>query len=106
MLCLKHCLHQLILGSQELLHLWVVVGIVDLSVAGLTIVVVVPHVHHQRDFDKKYKYFRIESKPQTICCDFYLSLIKDEVVDKVLQRSHDSNQALTSMKTKHQTRHN
>jgi hypothetical protein len=85
MLCLKHCLHQLILGSQELLHLWVVVGIVGLSVAGLTIVVVVPHVHHQRDFDKKYKYFRIESKPQTICCDFYLSLIKDEVVDKVLQ---------------------
>jgi hypothetical protein len=48
--CLKHCLHQLVLGSQELLHLWVVVGIVGLGVAGLTIVVVVPHVHHLRDF--------------------------------------------------------
>jgi hypothetical protein len=92
----------LVLGSQELLHLWVVVGIVGLSVAGLTVVVVVPHVHHLRDFDKKYKYFRIESKPKTICCDFYLSLLKDKVVDKVAKRSHDSHQALTSMKTKHQ----
>jgi hypothetical protein len=35
--------------------LWVVVvGIVGLSVAGLTIVVVVSRVHHLRDFDKKY----------------------------------------------------
>jgi hypothetical protein len=73
---LKHCLHQLVLGRQELLHLWVVVGIVGLSVAGLTIVVVVPRVHHLRDFDKKYKYFRIESKPETICYDFYSSLFK------------------------------
>jgi hypothetical protein len=79
--CLKHCLHQLVLGSQELLHLWVIVGIVGLGVAGLIIAVVFPHVQHLRYF--LYKYFRIESKPQTICCDFYLSLLKDEVVDKV-----------------------
>jgi hypothetical protein len=72
--CLKHCLHQLVLGGQELLHLWVVVGIVVLSVAGLTMVVVVPRVHHLRDFDKNYKYFRSESQPHTICCDFYSSL--------------------------------
>jgi hypothetical protein len=40
-------LHQLILHGQELLHLWVVVvDIVGLSVVGLTIAVVVPHVHH------------------------------------------------------------
>jgi hypothetical protein len=30
--------------------LWVVVGIVRLGVAGLTITVVVPRVHHLRDF--------------------------------------------------------
>jgi hypothetical protein len=47
----EHCLHQLVLCSQELLHLWVVVvGIVGLSVAGLTLVVVVPRVHHLKDF--------------------------------------------------------
>jgi hypothetical protein len=35
---LERCSHQLVLCSQELLHLWVVViGIVGLSVAGLTI---------------------------------------------------------------------
>jgi hypothetical protein len=33
------------------LHLWVVlVGIVGLSVAGLTVGVVVPRVHHLKDF--------------------------------------------------------
>jgi hypothetical protein len=48
---LEHYLHQLILCGQELLHPWlVIVGIVVLSVAGLTIAVVVPHVHHLRDF--------------------------------------------------------
>jgi hypothetical protein len=49
---LEHCLHQLVLCSQELLHLWVivVVGTVALSVAGLTVVVVVPHVHYLKDF--------------------------------------------------------
>jgi hypothetical protein len=52
--CLEHYLHQLVLCSQELLHLWVVViGIVSLSVAGLTIALVVPRIHHLRDFDKK-----------------------------------------------------
>jgi hypothetical protein len=47
--CLKHCLHQLVLSSQELLHLWVAIAIVGLGVAGLTIAVVVPRVHHLRD---------------------------------------------------------
>jgi hypothetical protein len=42
-----------------------------------------------------YKYFRIELYPKTVCCDFYLS---DEVLDKVPKQSHDSHQALTSMK--------
>jgi hypothetical protein len=52
---LKHCLHQL-----------VVVGIVGLVVDSLTIAVVVPCVHHLRDFYKRYINFTIESKPQTI----------------------------------------
>jgi hypothetical protein len=47
---LKHNLHKLILCSYELLHLWVVVGIVGLVVASLTIAVIVPCVHHLRDF--------------------------------------------------------
>jgi hypothetical protein len=48
---LEYCLHQLVLCSQELLHLWgvVVVSIVGLSVVGLTIVVVVPRFHHLRN---------------------------------------------------------
>jgi hypothetical protein len=41
---LKHCLHQLILSSYELLHLWVVVGIIGL------VALIVLHVHHLRDF--------------------------------------------------------
>jgi hypothetical protein len=45
--CLGHCLHQLVLCSRELLHLWaVIVGIVGLSVAGLAIAVIIPCVHH------------------------------------------------------------
>jgi hypothetical protein len=97
--CPEHCLHQLVLCGQELLHLWVVVvSIVGLSVAGLIVAVVVPCVHHLRDFDKKYMYFIIETKPQTICCDFYLSLLKDEDMDKVPKQSHDSHQALTRIK--------
>ncbi len=48
---LVHCLYQLVLCNQELLHLWVVVvGIIGLSVAGLDNVVVVPRVHHLKDF--------------------------------------------------------
>jgi hypothetical protein len=105
--CLEHFLHQLVLCGQELLHLWVVVvRIASLSVTGLAIAVVVPCVHYLRDFDKEYKYFRIETKLQTICYDFYLSLLKDEVMDKVPKQTHDSHQALTSMERKHQTQHN
>jgi hypothetical protein len=53
--CLEHCLHQLVLHGQELLHLWVVViGIVGLSVVGLTIAVVVPQVHHLRNVWRRY----------------------------------------------------
>jgi hypothetical protein len=96
---LVHCLYQLVLCNQELLHLWVVVvGIIGLSVAHLVIAVVVPRVNHLRDIDKRHTYFRIKMKPQTICCDFYLSLLKDKVVDKVPKQSHDSHQALTSIK--------
>jgi hypothetical protein len=47
---LKHYLHQLFLSSQELLHMWVVVGIVGLIVASLGISMVVPRVDHLKDF--------------------------------------------------------
>jgi hypothetical protein len=50
---LKYCLHQLILCVYELLHLWVVVGIVGLIVASLTIALSVPRGHHLSDFFKK-----------------------------------------------------
>jgi hypothetical protein len=51
--CLEHNLHMLILSGYELLHLWVVVGvigIVGLADAGLTVALIVPRVHHLRDF--------------------------------------------------------
>jgi hypothetical protein len=44
---LKHYLHQLIPSIYLLLHLWVVVGLV---VAGFPIALIVPRVHHLRDF--------------------------------------------------------
>jgi hypothetical protein len=48
--CLEHCLHQLVLLGQELLHLWIiVVSIVGLSIVGLTIAVIIPCVHHLRN---------------------------------------------------------
>jgi hypothetical protein len=43
--CLEHCLHQLVLHGQELLHLWVVV----VGIVGLTIAMVVSCVHHLRN---------------------------------------------------------
>jgi hypothetical protein len=46
---MDQCLHQLVLCSQKLLHL-LFVGIVGLSAASLAVVVVVPHVNHQKDF--------------------------------------------------------
>jgi hypothetical protein len=51
--CLEHSLDKLILSGYELLHLRVVVGVVGnivLAVAGLTIALIVPRVHHLRDF--------------------------------------------------------
>jgi hypothetical protein len=62
---LMYYLHQLILCAYELLHLWVVVGIVGLIDGGLTVALSVPHVHHLRDFLRKgYKFSKIGSKPQ------------------------------------------
>jgi hypothetical protein len=46
--CLEHSLHKLILSGYELLCLRVVVGIVVLVIAGLTIALNVPRVHHLR----------------------------------------------------------
>jgi hypothetical protein len=40
-------LHKLILSGYELLHLRAVVG---LAIAGLTVALIVPCVHHLRDF--------------------------------------------------------
>jgi hypothetical protein len=51
--CLEHSMHKLIISGYELLHLRVaigVVGIVGLAVAGLTIALIIPHVHHLRGF--------------------------------------------------------
>jgi hypothetical protein len=46
--CLEHSLHKLILSGYEFLHLRVVVGII--GIVGLTVALIVPHVHHLRDF--------------------------------------------------------
>jgi hypothetical protein len=48
--CLEYNLHELILSGYELFHLRVVVGVVGLAVAGLTIALIIPCVHHLRDF--------------------------------------------------------
>jgi hypothetical protein len=45
--CLEYDMHELILSGYELLYLSVVVG---LAVAGLTVALIVPCVHHLRDF--------------------------------------------------------
>jgi hypothetical protein len=50
---LKYCLHLLILCGYELLHLWVIVGIVGLIVADLPVALAIPRVHHLSDFFKK-----------------------------------------------------
>jgi hypothetical protein len=47
---LEHILHKLIMSGYELLHLRVVVGIASLVVVGLTIALIVPCVHHLREF--------------------------------------------------------
>jgi hypothetical protein len=48
--CLEYNLHELILSGYELLYLSVVVDVVGLAVASLTVVRIVPCVHHLRDF--------------------------------------------------------
>jgi hypothetical protein len=71
---LEYCLHQLVLCSQELLHLW---GVVVVSIVGLTIVVVVPRFPHLRNvWRRDVLIFQNQIVPQTICYDFYLSLFK------------------------------
>jgi hypothetical protein len=70
---------KLILSGYELLHLRVVVGgvgIVGLAIAGLTIALIVPHVHHLKDFlEERYKFSKIRSKPQLYAVIFLLILI-------------------------------
>jgi hypothetical protein len=51
--CLEHNPHKLILSGYGLLHLRVVVGVVGivvLAIASLTIALIVPRVHHLRNF--------------------------------------------------------
>jgi hypothetical protein len=48
--CLEYNLHELILSGYELLYLSVVVDVVGLAVASLTVVRIVPCVHHLKDF--------------------------------------------------------
>jgi hypothetical protein len=48
--CLEYSLPELILSGYELLYLRVVVGVVGFAVAGLTIALIVPCVHHLKDF--------------------------------------------------------
>jgi hypothetical protein len=47
--CLEYSLQELILSGYELLYLRVV-GVVGLVVASLTVALIVPCVHHLRDF--------------------------------------------------------
>jgi hypothetical protein len=47
---LTHCFHQLILHCYKLLQLLAVVAIVGLVVAGLAVALIIPRVHHVRDF--------------------------------------------------------
>jgi mannitol-specific phosphotransferase system IIBC component len=48
--CLKYSLHKQILSGYELLHLRIVVGVVALAIAILTVALIVPSVHHLRNF--------------------------------------------------------
>jgi hypothetical protein len=48
--CLEYRLHELILSGYELLYLRVVIGVIGLAIVGLTIALIVPCVHHLRDF--------------------------------------------------------
>jgi hypothetical protein len=78
--CLEYNLHEQILSGYELLYLGIVVGV---AIAGLTIALIVPCVHHLRDLgQERYKFSRI--KTPTICCDFFINLyLKVGVMDKV-----------------------
>jgi hypothetical protein len=48
--CLEYNLHDLILSGYELLYLRDAVGVVGLAVASLIVALMVPRVHHLRDF--------------------------------------------------------
>jgi hypothetical protein len=43
---LQHCLHQLVLGGDQLFKVNIVVGVVVVVVAGLAIALAIPCVHH------------------------------------------------------------
>jgi hypothetical protein len=43
---LQHCLHQLVLGGDQLFKVNIVVGVVVVVVAGLAIALTIPCVHH------------------------------------------------------------
>jgi hypothetical protein len=83
--CLEYSQHQLILSSYELLHLRVVVSVADLAIAGLTVALVVPCIHHLRDFFDKRDISFLKSKPQLYAVIFINCYLKDEVMDKVLK---------------------
>jgi hypothetical protein len=48
--CLEYSLHKLLLSGYELLHLRVVAGVIGWAIAGLTVGLIVPCVHHLRYF--------------------------------------------------------
>jgi hypothetical protein len=53
---LQHCLHQLILGGDQLFEVNIVVGVVVVGIVGLIIAGVVPCVHHLRNVWRKEVY--------------------------------------------------
>jgi hypothetical protein len=66
----------LVVGDQ-LFKVNIVVGVVVVGIVGLIIAGVVPCIHHLRMFGEgRYTCVRIEVYPETICCNFYLSLFK------------------------------
>jgi uncharacterized membrane protein YecN with MAPEG domain len=70
-----------------LLHLRVVVGVVGivvLAICSLTIALIVPRVHHLRNFwEERYKFSRIGLKPKLYAVIFLSLYLKYEVMEKV-----------------------